>query len=236
MRLDKFLCSSGNGTRKEVKALIKDKVVYINDNLATSPSINIDENKDIIRINDQIIEYHHFYYLLLNKPEGYVSATKKEKNYPPVTDLVYEYNFAKLFPVGRLDVDSTGLLLMTNDGLLAHKLLSPKYHVDKVYQVELDFPLKEDLIVKFEKGIILDGELTLPAKLKIIDDFHAEVTLHEGKFHQVKRMFLHFGYKVISLHRSTFAFLNLDGINEGEFRLLTSKEIECLNELANKDN
>lgn len=231
MRLDKFLCSSGNGTRKEVKKLIKDKLVFINDELATSPSTIIDENKDVIKVDERIIEYHPFYYLLLNKPEGYVSATKPEKNYPPVTDLVSEYDFAELFPVGRLDVDSTGLLLMTNDGQLAHKLLSPKYHVDKVYQVELDFPLKEELIEKFEKGIILDDELTLPAKLKIIDEHHAEITLHEGKFHQVKRMFLHFGYKVISLHRSKFAFLNLDGLKKSEYRLLTIDEIEKLKQV-----
>lgn len=228
MRLDKFLVNAGIGSRKEVKLLIKNKRIKINNIIPNTSSLSIDEYKDKIYFDDELITYHEFYYFLLNKPEGYVSATKMERNYPPVTDLIPDYFFASLFPVGRLDVDSTGLLIMTNDGKLAHDLLSPKKHVDKVYQVEVDYKLKDELIEKFEKGIIIDNELTLPAKLKIIDDYHAEVTLHEGKFHQVKRMFQYFSYKVISLHRSQFDFLTLGNLKIGEYRMLNSDEIEKL--------
>lgn len=225
MRLDRYLASSGIGSRKEVKTLIKAKRIKVNSQIILSSSININEYSDEIKLDDEIITYHKFYYLLLNKPEGYVSSTKSENNYPPVTDLVSEYDFAKLFPVGRLDVDSTGLLLLTNDGNLAHRLISPKYHVDKVYLVEVDFPLKTELIEKFLQGIILDGKITLPAKLKILDKIHAEVTLNEGKFHQVKRMFLYFGYKVISLKRISFGFIILEDLLPGEYRLLSEEEI-----------
>lgn len=228
MRLDKFLSSSGYGTRREVKQLIKNKRITINDEICSSSSINIDEYKDVIKVDDEIVTYHKFYYLLLNKPEGYVSSTENERNYPPVTDLILEYDFAHLFPVGRLDVDSTGLLLLTNDGKLAHKLLSPKHHVGKIYEVEVDFPLNESLISSFEKGIMLDGEKTLPAKLEIIEEKKARVTLFEGKFHQVKRMFAHFSYKVLTLNRCQFAFLKLEGLKKGEYRLLTNEEIESL--------
>ena len=234
MRLDKFLRASGKGTRKEVKQLIKDKRILVNDEIAKDPSINIDEYNDDIKIDGEKITYHLFYYIFLHKPKGYVSATEPEGYYPPVTDLVKEYDFASLFPVGRLDVDTTGLLLLTNDGKLAHKLLSPKYHVDKKYIAEVDYPLKEEIIPSFENGIMLNDEMTLPCKLKIIDEYQAEVILHEGKYHQVKRMFAHFGYKVINLNRSEFAFLNLNNLKLGEYRLLTPKEIEKLKEQANK--
>lgn len=228
MRLDKFLSSSGNGTRKEVKQLIKDKRITVNDEIVKTPSISIDEYKDIVKIDNKTIEYHLYYYILLHKPKGYVSATEVERFYPPVTDLVEEYNFAHLFPVGRLDVDTTGLLLMTNDGKLAHKLLSPRYHVDKKYIAQVDKPLDEKIIPFFEKGIQIQDEFTLPCKIKIIDKDKAEVILHEGKYHQVKRMFAYFGYKVIALHRSEFSFLNLNGLEESCYRLLTNEEIEKL--------
>ena len=234
MRLDRFLRASGQGTRKEVKQLIKDKRIMLNNEIVKDPSINIDEYNDDIKIDGEKITYHLFYYILLHKPKGYVSATEPEKNYPPVTDLVSEYEFASLFPVGRLDVDTTGLLLLTNDGKLAHKLLSPKFHVDKKYIAEVDHPLSKDIIPSFENGIMLNDEMTLPCKLKIIDEYRAEVILHEGKYHQVKRMFAHFGYTVINLHRSEFAFLNLDNLKLGEYRLLTPKEIEKLKEQGNK--
>ncbi len=227
MRLEKFLVNSGIGSRKEVKKLIKDKRISINDKVINN-STDIDEYNDIIKLDNEKIEYHLYHYLLLYKPQGYVSATKFEKNYPPVTDLIPEYDYAHLFPVGRLDVDSTGLLLMTNDGNMAHRLLSPKFHVDKVYKVSVDYPLKIELIKKFQEGIILDGELTLPAKLEIIDDFNCYITLHEGKFHQIKRMLSYFDYKVMTLKRIKFDILTIDGLNEGEYRLLTKEEIKKL--------
>ena len=223
MRLDKFLANSGVGTRSEVKRLIKDKRVKVNGEIVRSDSFNVNEGKDIVLFNDLEVKYKEFYYILLNKPQGYVSAVI-DNVYPPVTDLLPEYGFAKLFPVGRLDVDTTGALLLTNDGELAHKLISPKYHVDKVYEVEVNKKMPGNLQEFFKKGIELDGELTLPADLKIVDDMHAELTLHQGKFHQVKRMFKKFDLEVVKLNRKVFAFLTVDDLELGEYRELTLEE------------
>ena len=223
MRLDKFLANSGVGTRSEVKRLIKDKRVKVNGELVRSDSFNVNESKDIVLFDDLEVKYKEFYYILLNKPQGYVSAVI-DNVYPPVTDLLPEYAFAKLFPVGRLDVDTTGALLLTNDGDLAHKLISPKYHVDKVYEVEVNKKISRNLREFFKNGIELDGELTLPADLEIVDDTHAFLTLHQGKFHQVKRMFKKFDYEVIKLNRKAFAFLTVDDLELGEYRELTLEE------------
>ena len=230
MRLDKFLANSGVGTRSEVKRLIKDKRVKVNGEIVRSDSFNVDETKDIVLFDDLEVKYKEFYYVLLNKPKGYVSAAV-DNVYPPVTDLIPEYAFAKLNPVGRLDVDTTGALLLTNDGDLAHKLISPKYHVDKIYEVEVDKKLDSKLVEAFKQGIELDGELTLPAELVIINDRYAELTLHQGKFHQVKRMFKKFGYNVLDLNRKSFAFLTVTDFKLGEYKELTldeEKELKLL--------
>lgn len=230
MRLDKFLANSGVGTRSEVKRFIKDKRVKVNGEVVKNDSFNVDETKDIVLFDDLEVKYKEFYYVLLNKPQGYVSAAI-DNVYPPVTDLIPEYTFAKLNPVGRLDVDTTGALLLTNDGDLAHKLISPKYHVDKVYEVEVDKKLDSKLVEAFKKGIELDGELTLPAVLIILNDKHAELTLHQGKFHQVKRMFKKLGYNVLSLNRKAFTFLTVDDLEIGEYRELTIEEEKKLKSL-----
>ena len=230
MRLDKFLANSGVGTRSEVKRLIKDKRIKVNGEVVRSDSFNVDETKDIVLFDDLEVKYKEFYYVLLNKPKGYVSAAI-DNVYPPVTDLIPEYTFAKLNPVGRLDVDTTGALLLTNDGDLAHKLISPKYHVDKVYEVEVDKKLDPKLVDAFKQGIELDGEMTLPAGLIIFDDKQAELTLHQGKFHQVKRMFKKFGYNVLSLNRKAFAFLTVNDLEIGEHRELTLEEERKLKSL-----
>ena len=223
MRLDKFLANSGIGSRSEVKRFIKDKRIKVNGEVIRSDSFNVDEIKDVILFDDSQVRYKKFYYLLLNKPQGYVSAVI-DNVYPPVMDLLPEYAFAKLFPVGRLDVDTTGALLLTNDGELAHKLISPKYHVDKVYEVAVDKKIPRNLVEFFKNGIDLDGELTLPADLKIIDDMHAELTLHQGKFHQVKRMFKKFDINVVSLNRKSFAGLTVYNLDLGAYRELTPEE------------
>ena len=230
MRLDKFLANSGVGTRSEVKRLIKDKRVKVNGEIVRSDSFNVYENKDVVLFDDLEVKYKEFYYVLLNKPQGYVSAAI-DNVYPPVTDLIQDYAFAKLNPVGRLDVDTTGALLLTNDGDLAHKLISPKYHVDKVYEVEVDKKLDPKLVEAFKQGIELDGEMTLPAELVIKNDKHAELTLHQGKFHQVKRMFKKFGYNVLSLNRKAFAFLTVEDLKIGEHRELTLEEENRLKSL-----
>jgi 16S rRNA pseudouridine516 synthase len=152
-----------------------------------------------------------------------LSATEDNKQ-QTVLDLLPEYSHLNLFPVGRLDKDTTGTLLITDDGQLAHALLSPKKHVDKIYIATLDKPLPSNLIPSFEKGIILDNELTLPAKLEILDSNIGRITLHQGKYHQVKRMFASFGLEVIELHREKFAFLTVDNLPLGTYRELTKEE------------
>ena len=223
MRLDKFLSNNGFGSRKDVKLLIKKQNVYINDTLIKQADYSFEPTKDIVKVNDQIVKYKEFYYFLLNKPKGYISATEDYKQ-NTVLDLLPEYSHLDLFPIGRLDKDTTGTLLITNDGQLAHALLSPKKHVDKVYIATLDKDIPSSIINDFEKGIILDNELTLPAKLEILEHNVAKVTLHQGKYHQVKRMFSHFGLEVIELHREKFAFLTVDNIPLGTYRELTLEE------------
>ena len=223
MRLDKFLSNNGFGSRKDVKLLIKKQNVYINDTLIKQADYSFEPTKDIVKVNDQIVKYKEFYYFLLNKPKGYISATEDYKQ-NTVLDLLPEYSHLDLFPVGRLDKDTTGILLITNDGQLAHALLSPKKHVDKVYIATLDKDIPSSIINKNKKGIILDNELTLPAKLEILEHNVAKVTLHQGKYHQVKRMFSHFGLEVIELHREKFAFLTVDNIPLGTYRELTLEE------------
>lgn len=223
MRLDKFLSNNGFGSRKDVKLLIKKQNIYINDTLIKQADYSFEPTKDIVKVNDQIVKYKEFYYFLLNKPKGYISATEDYKQ-NTVLDLLPEYSHLDLFPVGRLDKDTTGTLLITNDGQLAHALLSPKKHVDKVYIATLDKDIPSSIINDFEKGIILDNELTLPAKLEILEHNVAKVTLHQGKYHQVKRMFSHFGLEVIELHREKFAFLTVDNIPLGTYRELTLEE------------
>ena len=232
MRLDKFLVNSGLGSRKEVKKLIKEKRISINGSFNCKDSDQIDENSDEIFFDGSKIQYSKYIYILLNKPKGYLSATE-DKSQPTVLDLVNEYNYLDLFPVGRLDKDTTGCLLITNDGPLAHKLLSPKYHVDKIYEVTIDKEMNNFEIVKkaFNEGIPMDDDTTLPADLESIDSTHFLITLRQGKFHQVKRMFKFFNYTVVELNRKSFSFLTVDGINQGDFRLLWKEEIKQLSKI-----
>lgn len=229
MRLDKFLSNNGFGTRKEVKDLIKKGYVSVNDNDKIKFDQSIDPTVDIIKVDDEIIEYKENYYFLMNKPKGYISATEDYKQ-DTVLDLIPEYAYLHLFPVGRLDKDTTGALILTTDGELTHRLISPKYHVDKIYYVEVDKILDPSIKDKFEHGLKLDGEELLPSKFEYLDEHHARVTLHQGKYHQVKRMFEYFGYTVVNLHRETFAFLTLEGIEEGDYRELTDEEVSKLKE------
>jgi 16S rRNA pseudouridine516 synthase len=230
MRLDKFLANQGFGSRKDAKKFIKDKRIKINGVFAKKPEDNINPLVDEISIDDDVIEYKDNYYFMLNKPKGYICAT--EDNFQnTVLELIPEYNYLKLFPVGRLDKDTTGLLLITTDGDFAHKLISPKRHVDKVYIATLDKDVDMKIKNEFESGIILDDELTLPAKIEQLESNVCKVTLHQGKYHQVKRMFEYFGYKVIELHREKFAFLTLGDLQEGEYRELTDEEVNQLKTL-----
>ena len=229
LRLDKMLAHLGYGSRKDVKRIIRKGEVIVNGVVCKDDDFKVDSDNDEVIVFDESVSYSEFVYIMLNKPSGVVSATFD--NYKQtVIDLVSEYEKQKVFPVGRLDIDTEGLLLITNDGMLCHNLLSPKSHVDKQYYVEFKGEFKEEYYNAFETGITLDdGYLTLPGKIKLLDNNKAEVTIHEGKFHQVKRMFLALNMEVTYLKRISFGSLVLDeSLKLGEYRLLSEKEIEDL--------
>lgn len=220
MRLDKMLGNSGIGSRKDIKNMVKSGIVTINGEIAKKSDIQIDEAKDEICVNGVPVVYREFIYLMLNKPAGYVSATEDFK-YPTVIDLVPDkYRHFDLFPVGRLDIDTEGLLILTNDGAYAHNMLSPKKHVYKTYYAELDAPATEVDAEKFKAGITIEGGCTCKeAELKLLDSGTpaALVTICEGKFHQVKLMFKAVGKTVTYLKRIKFGEFDLpDNLELGE--------------------
>lgn len=231
MRLDKFLSESGVGTRKEVKHLISSGAVTINDQLCKKSAQHIDPQKDNVYVHGDKIEAVGMRYYMLNKPKGVISATEDNQHQTVIDVLGNLYAHMSLFPVGRLDKDTTGLLLLTNDGQLAHQLLSPKKKVDKTYYATIQGIVTQDDIEMFQTGLDLGDFVTLPARLVILDIDCAknqstiEVTIKEGKFHQVKRMFKAVNKEVIMLHRLTMGPLKLPPeLKIGEFRELTVHE------------
>lgn len=230
MRIDKYLSNSGIGTRKEVKQYIKNGLILLNDKVVLKSTQQVDENKDNIKFKNQEIIYKKYIYLMMNKPQGYISATKDYND--TVLDLLDEkFQNKDIFPVGRLDKDTEGLLILTNDGKLAHELLSPKKKVDKKYYAKVDNILSEEDIDKFKDGIYLEKEqyLTMPAKLEIISNYECYVYIKEGKYHQVKRMLKSCGKEVLYLKRISMGNINLDEtLDLGQYRELTEKEIEIL--------
>lgn len=232
MRLDKFLKECNVCSRSESKQILKKGLIKVNDKVIKDASYKLDENKDVVTYNDKVIEYQEFVYIMLNKPAGVVSATTDAKD-ATVIDLVSEYAYKELFPFGRLDKDSVGLLILSNDGKLAHELLSPKKHVSKVYYLKIKGRLDESDVKAFKEGITLeDGYVTKEGELEIIkSDEISEcyATISEGKFHQLKRMFIALNKEVVFLKRIKFKDIVLDeSLNEGEYRLLTNEEIESL--------
>jgi len=236
MRLDKFLANSGIGTRKEVKEILKNKKISVNDTFVKDGKIQIDEEKDIVKYEDKIIYYKPFVYIMMNKPAGVISATE-DNHHETVIDLLNnEYRTYDVFPVGRLDIDTEGLLLLTNDGVLSHNLLSPKKHVDKKYYVKIANSLSDDDIKMLENGIKLEENfVTKKAKVEIIcnnsekNENLAYITISEGKFHQVKRMFKAVNNEVLYLKRVKMGGLSLDEkLKLGEYRELTEEELNNL--------
>ena len=230
MRLDKYLTNQGIGSRSQVKALIKSKKVFVNNVLENKPERHIDENNDIVSLDGVNLEYNRFYYYMLNKPPGVLTAVK-DNNCKTVMDIMDVTPKEGLFPVGRLDKDTEGLLLITNDGELSHNLLSPKKHVNKTYYVELNGELIDSDIDLFAKGLdIGEKNITKPAKLEILSAKNkAYITITEGKYHQVKRMFQAIGLTVTFLKRISMGSLTLDkNLKSGEYRKLTKEEISNL--------
>ena len=227
IRLDKMLAHMGYGSRKEVKELIRKGYVSVNGEIIKSDDLKVNDDDEVI-IFDEVVNYDEFVYLMLNKPDGYVSATF-DNNLPTVLDLIYGYESRNLFPVGRLDIDTYGLLILTNDGKLAHKLLSPKNHVEKKYYLKYDGKYKENFVDIFKKGIPLDDFVCKPAKFEDLGNNEAYITISEGKFHQIKRMMEYVGCEVTYLERIEFGNIKLDtNLKRGEFRILTNDEIESL--------
>lgn len=225
LRLDKFLCDANVGSRSQVKVFLKQGTVKVNGEIIKKPEYKVKEGQDKVTFQGKEIEYHKYVYYMLNKPKGVVSATK-DNLCETVTDLLKDSGYDGLFPVGRLDKDTEGLLIMTNDGELAHRLLSPRKHVDKVYYVELDNALTEEGRCLLETGIdIGEVKLTLPAKAEQITDTSLYLTLREGKYHQVKRMLKAVGCQVTYLKRIGMGGISLDEhLPCGCYRELTKEE------------
>lgn len=228
-RLDKYLCNMDIGTRSQVKDCIKKGQVTVNGLIVKAADLKVDEEKDQICVCGKEVSYQRFFYYMLNKPSGVVSATtdKKEKT---VLDLLKDAPGKALFPVGRLDKDTEGLLLITNDGVLSHNLLSPKKHVNKKYFVETKVDISEEMILSLKQGVdIGEKNLTLPAIVEKIDEKHLMLTITEGKFHQVKRMLKAVDNEVVYLKRLSMGTLELDeNLSLGQYRSLTKEEISLL--------
>ncbi|MDP4085924.1 MAG: pseudouridine synthase [Bacillota bacterium] len=235
MRLDKLLANLGYGSRKEVKQLLKSGAVKVNDVVVKDAKQHVDPLNEMVTLNGEVIEYKEFIYLMMNKPAGVLSATEDNREETVIDLLEVDDQVYQPFPVGRLDKDTEGLLLITNDGQLAHRLLAPKKHVPKTYFAVINQEVTEEDILAFKKGVTLDdGYVTKPGELKIVKSgLHSdiELTITEGKFHQVKRMFEAVGKKVLYLKRISMGPLLLDETLElGEYRELTEEEIELLKE------
>ena len=234
MRLDKFLSDMGAGTRSELKKEIRKSGAVVDGTVVKDPGFSVSESSAVVFRGSEVA-YEEYVYYMLNKPAGIISASEDGRE-ETVVDLISEPKRRDLFPVGRLDRDTEGLLLITNDGALSHRLLSPKHHVDKVYFVRVSGILTENDAGLFRDGLVLtDGLECLPADLEILsvsdDDYvsEAEITIREGKFHQVKRMFASIGSEVIYLKRLSMGPISLDpGLAPGEYRRLTPEELTAL--------
>ena len=228
IRLDKYLCDMNIGTRSEVKDIIRKMRVTVDGKVCKDSATKVDDNSHVALDGEELM-YEEFRYYMLNKPAGVISATEDDRD-KTVIDILEGENTKGLFPVGRLDKDTEGLLLITNDGDMSHRLLSPKKHVDKCYYVELAEPIDKDAIADLKEGVdIGDDELTLPAKVEAINPRAIYLTITEGRYHQVKRMMQAVGNEVTYLKRVSFGPLELDkDLPLGAYRRLEADEIMML--------
>lgn len=228
IRLDKYLADAGIGSRSEARRMIMHGLVRVQGMTVKDPARKV-LPAEAVQCEGQPVMCYDEKYLMIHKPQGYISATQGDRYYPCVLELLPSLLRKNLFPVGRLDQDTTGLLLLTTDGKLAHRLLSPKKAVGKVYRFTLDKPFLAEWAASFEAGVdIGDEELTLPCQLHMQTEKSGRIRITEGRFHQVKRMFSAFGCEVISLQRLSMGDLELGALAEGEFRWLTEEEVEAL--------
>ncbi len=231
-RIDKIIASQGQYSRSDVKKLISKKQVSINGELVKSANVKADPLTDRITVKGVALDFKRNVYLMLNKPKGYVSATE-DREHQTVLELVpAEFSGRDIFPAGRLDRDTTGLMIITDDGTLAHNILAPKKHVQKIYHVELDIPVTEEMADGFASGVELNDGICKEAGLAITGEYTAKVTLKEGRYHQIKRMFGCYGAKVVELHRLAMGNLHLpDDLEVGQCRELTEEELKLLQQL-----
>ena len=235
IRLQKYMSECGVASRRKSEELILKGEVFVNGIKVTELGTKVNQGDEIV-VSGKVLKKEDKEYYLLYKPEGVVSTVKDEKNRTTVIDLIESKN--KLFPVGRLDYDTTGVLLITNDGELANELSHPKNEIERVYEVKINGIIKIEEVKKLENGIIVDGEKTKRCKIKLKKQdkrnkkSYLVVTLEEGKNHEVKNLFSYFGYEVVKLKRIRYAFLNLENLKMGEYRSLSVKEIKTLYSLV----
>lgn len=229
MRLDKYLCESSDLTRSQARTVLASGEITVNDEVVTRGT-HVVRDGDVVKWEDEILELIGMRYIMLNKPAGYECSIRNSQH-PPVLSLLDVDKRDRLHTVGRLDVDTTGLILITDDGQWTHRIISPRHQCDKVYLATLAEPLIENAESRFSAGILLDGEdkPTLPAVLERVDERRARLTIQEGKYHQVRRMFAALGNHVLALHRERIGPVSLDpDLQPGESRYLTPAEVADL--------
>lgn len=232
MRIEKYIANSGLFTRNEVKKMIRAKRIQVNGEIVLKAGLNIQEDRDEVRIDDEILQYDPQVYIMLNKPRDVISATQ-DTLHETVMDLIDDILPPDCFPIGRLDIDTEGLLLISNDGALAHRLLSPRHHVAKTYEVHVREELTEAAIKRIQAGILIDqGEQCLPAKIEQLKETVYLLTIEEGKYHQVKRMMQTVDNEVLYLKRLTMGSLTLDeSLDAGAWRYLDEAELTALKQI-----
>lgn len=233
MRLDKLLANIGYGSRKDVKNMLKQKKVSVNHSITKDGNMHVDPSTDVIQVGENTVHYQKYIYLMMNKPPEVVSATKDEREKTVIDLLPSNLQLFNPFPVGRLDKDTEGLLLLTNNGELGHRLTSPRKHITKVYYAKVDGYVTTEDIERFAEGLTLDdGYQTKAAKLRILaagDSSEIEIDITEGKYHQVKRMFAAVDKKVTYLKRLKMGELTLDpDLKKGQYRELTEEEVTSI--------
>lgn len=228
MRLDRFLSKTLNLSRNDVKKIIRTGQVCINEIVIKTDGFHVNTALDVVTLNGNVLEYVEFHYYIINKPAGYVCANE-DNLHPTIIDYAPAFSTLKVHTVGRLDKDTTGILLLTNDGKLTHRLIAPKTATAKIYEVTVDEKIPPSLVTTFAEGFMINDEYkTMPSTLQITSETTAKVTLIEGKYHQVKRMFSTFGLTVTKLHRSSFSGITAPDLSLGEWRVLSKDELDLI--------
>ncbi len=231
-RLQKYMAAAGVASRRKCEELILEGKVKVNGQTVKELGVKIDPKQDVVTVNGKVLREEKHITILMNKPKEYITTVKDQFDRPTVMDLLKEDVKVRVYPVGRLDYNTEGLLLLTNDGELANKLTHPSFEIEKVYDVLVKGIVKEEHILALRKGVLLEDGMTYPAKVKVIDNEKGntkiEITIHEGRNRQVRRMFAALGYQVIKLKRIRYGFLTLKGVSKGSYRYLTDREVKEL--------